>query len=184
MRYRISDEYFDWLVDLMCADRFPSYISYNRLFAHLHSTRFTYLIPMDENRASDGIDLRRRFALYQGYEDEAYDMVIDMLSGPCSVLEMMIALAIRCEENIMDDPSIGDRTQQWFWVMITNLGLNSMTDDRFDPLYVRNAVDILLNREYEPDGRGGLFTIRDCRVDLRRVEIWHQLCKYLDSLEF
>ena len=33
----------------------------------------------------------------------------------CSVLEMMIALAIRCEEHIMDDPDVGNRTGQWFW---------------------------------------------------------------------
>ena len=184
MRYRISDEYFDWLVDLMCANRYPEYISYRMLFNQLHKTEFSYSIPMDENRAMDGIDLRRRFALYQGYEDENYDMVIDMLAGPCSVLEMMVALAIRCEENIMDDPSIGDRTQQWFWVMITNLGLGSMTDDRFNPYYVDEAIDMLLKRTYASDGRGGLFMIRHCNFDMRKIEIWHQLCKYLDSLEF
>lgn len=42
---------------------------------------------------------------------------------PCSVLEMIIALAIRLEEHIMDDPDIGNRTGQWFWDMIVSLGL-------------------------------------------------------------
>lgn len=183
MRYRISDEYFDWLYDRVCDGLFPANISYRELFIFLHETEFKYLIPKDINRADDGVNLRRRFALYQGYED-SYDLVLDMLSGPCSVLEMMIALAIRCEETIMDDPSKGDRTQQWFWGMIANLGLGSMTDDRFDEFYVEQTIDILLNREYEPDGRGGLFTVRHCNLDMRNVEIWYQLCKYLDSLEF
>jgi hypothetical protein len=97
---------------------------------------------------------------------------------------MIMALAIRCEENFMDDPSRGNRTQQWFWGMIRNLGLGSMTDDRFDERAVRKTIEIFLNREYEPDGRGGLFTIRHRREDLRNVEIWYQLCWYLDSIEF
>jgi hypothetical protein len=141
------------------------------------------LIPKDGNRADDGINMRRRFALYRG-GDDSYDAIISELDGPCSVLEMMVALAVRCEETIMDDPSKGDRTQQWFWGMITSLGLGSMTDDRFDEFYIDEAIEIFLNREYAPDGRGGLFTIRHCDVDLRRVEIWYQLCKYLDTLEF
>lgn len=143
----------------------------------LHSIRFRYSIPNDVNRADDGISLRHRFALIYGYENES-----DYLNEPCSVLEMLIALAIRCEEDIMDDPRYGDRTKQWFWQMIVNLGLGAMTDDRFDRGYVLDRINIFLNREYEPNGEGGLFTIHDCEHDLRDVEIWYQLCWYLDSI--
>lgn len=144
----------------------------------LHNIEFRYSIQMDENRADDGIELRYRFAREKRCED--YD--IDYLDGPCSVLEMMIALAIRCEEDIMDDPSYGNRTGQWFWGMVVNLGLGSMTDSRYNKRFVDNCIDIFLNREYEPDGRGGLFRIRNCEYDLRTVEIWYQLCWYLDSI--
>ena len=95
---------------------------------------------------------------------------------------MMVALAIRCEETIMDDPQVGSRTGQWFWGMINNLGLGAMIDEKFDKNYVKEIVDRFLNRDYEPDGRGGLFTIRHCEDDLRNVEIWNQLCWYLDSI--
>lgn len=183
MRYRLSDEYFDWLFELVCRDLYSPQVSFRELLLCLHDIEFTYKIPNDRNRAEDGVALRRRFALSCGYEDN-YDEVMDELRGPCSVLEMLIALAIRCEETIMDDPSRGDRTQQWFWGMITNLGLGAMTDDRFDELYVCKAIDIFLDRKYEPDGRGGLFTIRHSRSDLRKIEIWYQLCRYLDGLEF
>jgi hypothetical protein len=108
--------------------------------------------------------------------------IYDILDGPCTVLEMMIALANRCEETIMDDPDIGDRTGQWFWGMITNMGLGSMSDDRYDRRYVEYVITRLLDREYEPDGTGGLFTVRDCDRDMRDVEIWYQLCWYLDSI--
>jgi hypothetical protein len=127
------------------------------------------------------MDLRYRFALELGYRNQP-EIVLDILNGPCSVLEMMIALAIRCEENIMDDPNVGDRTGQWFWGMITNLGLGSMKDARFDIRYVDDVVAMFLDREYEPNGKGGLFTIRHCDCDLRDVEIWYQLCWYLDSI--
>ena len=173
----IDREYFDWMYNLVCADRFAEDISYRKLLSYLHRIEFIYSISKDENRSKDGIDLRYRFAYdYAGIEDaERY------LRGPCSVLEMLIALAIRCEETIMDDPKMGDRTGQWFWGMITNLGLGSMTDDRFDEKHVDECVDRFLYRKYERNGRGGLFTIRNCDCDLRKVEIWHQLCWYLDS---
>lgn len=82
----------------------------------------------------------------------------------------------------MDDPGIGDRTGQWFWGMITNLGLGGLNDDRYDPDYVDDVLDRFLDRDYDPDGRGGLFTIRHCDADLRDVQIWTQMLWYLDTI--
>lgn len=177
----MENRYFDWLSDMVCKSRFAKGISYKKLLTRLHQTEFKYTIPKDQNRASDGIDLRYRFAITQerSYSPET---IMDILDGPCSVLEMMVALSIRCEENIMDDPHVGDRTGQWFWGMVTSLGLGSMTDDRFNRLDVDDALARFLNHDYRPDGKGGLFTIRNCRRDLRKVEIWYQLCWYLDGI--
>lgn len=175
-RNAINREYFEWLYGMVCENkRGPS--SFRDLLAHLHTIEFRYIIPKDENRAEDGIGLRWRFTLEYGYDD-----VPACLNGPCSVFEMLVALAIRCEENIMDDAIMGDRTAQWFWNMIINLGLGSMTDSRYDRQYVDEVIERFLNREYDRDGKGGLFRIRDCRRDVRRVEIWYQLCWYLDSI--
>ena len=174
---RVNDEYFNWLCELVDIDRFSKRVSYRKLLMHLHDIEFTWFIPHDDNRADDGVQLRRRYALDQN------DMSLPRyISGPCSVLEMMVALAIRCEETIMDDALMGDRTGQWFWGMIHNLGLNSMTDSKFDRGFVDDAIARLLNREYEPDGRGGLFTVRHCTHDMRTVEIWCQLSWYLGSI--
>ena len=180
-RNDLNNEYFNWLFDLVCKRRYASSVSFKKLLMHLHGVEFRYLLPMDQNRAEEGINLRYRFALTNGYE-ESPDVIMDCLGGPCSVLEMMIALAIYCEEHIMDDTSAGDRTAQWFWGMITNLGLGSMTDNRFDKRYVTDTIERFLDREYEPDGHGGLFTIRECTYDLRDVEIFHQLCWYLNTI--
>lgn len=178
---RITNEYFDWMYDLACKDRYPEQISYRKLFVLLHDTEFIYSIPRDKNRAEDGIDLRYRFSRLKGYEQDDID-IYQYLDMPCSVLEMILALAIRCEETIMDDPSIGNRTQQWFWGMITNLGLGSMTDSRFDRDAANDILERFLDREYEPDGKGGLFTVRNCDSDLRDVEIWYQMCWYLNRI--
>lgn len=179
-RHAIRDEYFVWLAELV-GEVNDSTISYERLLMQLHDTEFTYIIPKDQNRAKDGEELRYRFAISRCREDSP-DFIIDMLDGPCSVLEMMVALAIRWEEDTMDDPKIGNRTAQWFWLMIVNLGLGSMHNDRFDIDYVDKVVYRFLNREYDPDGKGGLFRVKHCDRDLRDVEIWYQLCWYIDEI--
>lgn len=176
----ITNEYYKWLVKKISGKPAASRVSYHKLLQFLHTVEFRWIIDSDENRAEDGINMRWRFAVYKGHEEDP-DEILDILEGPCSVLEMMIALAIRCED-IMDDPSVGDRTPQWFWNMIANLGLGTMHDDHFDKSSVRNILDRFMNREYEPTGRGGLFRLRSCRADLREVEIWYQMCWYLDSM--
>ncbi len=176
----IPNAYFEWLCNSVCGERYSAQISYRKLLMHLHNTEFVYHIPKDRNRAVDGIGLRYRFAKY--YDIDKVNYVTGCLEGPCSVLEMMVALAMRCEETIMDDPQIGDRTGEWFWDMITSLGLGSMNDNRYDKKDVSDIISRFLNREYEPDGRGGLFTVRHCDVDLRDVEIFYQLCYFLDTI--
>lgn len=167
---RITDDYFEWLCDIVCGRRLSKKETFRNLLEQLHSTEFTYTILKDSNRAEDGIDLRRRFDR-NFYMDE-----------PCSVLEMMVALSIRCEETIMDNPEIGDRTGQWFWNMVVNLGLGPMTNKNYDADFVYDILQRFLDREYEPDGEGGLFTVRGCDRDLRKMEIWVQMCWYLDTI--
>ena len=175
----IINEYFEWLSYVVCGEQYEGAISYRKLLTHLHEVEFTYILPMDENRAGNGINLRYRWALDI---DEDTDYILDVLDGPCSVLEMMVALALHCEENIMDDPKYGNRTGQWFWGMVNNLGLGAMYDELYDERYVDEVITRFLNREYERDGRGGLFTIKNCKYDLRDVEIWHQLSWYLSTI--
>lgn len=176
-RNKIEKEYFYWMYDLVSKNRYDNSISFRKLLSYLHNVEFKYHIKNDSDRAHDGVNLRHRFALC--HSNYPYDYVIECLEGPCSVLEMMVALAIRCEETIMTNPQVGDRTAQWFWRMIVSLGLGSMTDDRFDDCYVEPIVKKFLDRKYEPDGHGGLFIVRN--KDLRSVPIWTQMCYFLDN---
>lgn len=177
-RDKIINEYFEWLSD---CTKDKKHLNHRNLLMLLHNTEFRYSILMDSNRAEDGVDLRYRFACKFGYPENRQE-ICRYLDGPCSVLEMMIALAIRCEESIMDDPDIGNRTPQWFWLMVRNLGLERMNNDRFNKDIANKKISIFLDRKYKRNGEGGLFIVNNARRDLRGVEIWYQMCWYLDSI--
>lgn len=173
---RVNSDYFEWMYELVCDRRFPTTVCYRQLLTFLHDVEFVYFVPYDENRAADGVALRYHYCLsHDCLHLEQY------LTGPCSVLEMMIALAIRCE-GLTDDPELGDRTAQWFWEMITTMGLSTMHDSNYNEWLVNDVVTRFLNREYEPDGRGGLFRVRNWNRDMRTAEIWHQLMAYINSM--
>lgn len=173
-------EYFDWICSLVFDTKYFQHLSYTKLFAYLFNKEFTYILDMDENRAVNGINLRYRFGYANGYSPNFIkENLIDLY--PCSVLEMMVALAKNIEEPIMDDPAYGDRTGQWFWNMVTNLGLGSMSDDKFNVDECEYIINRFLNRQYSPTGEGGLFTVNNPPEDLRNVEIWYQAMWYLNE---
>ena len=173
----LDNLYFNWLYQLVCNDLYSIRTSHRKLLMRLHSIPFTWLMDMDENRAYDGIALRERFEYESSLQSSTMDLYFH--DRPCSVLEMMIALSIKCEENIMDDPYYGDRTGQWFWSMIVSLGLGGMTDQRYNKEETDNVIFNFLARNYDRDGKGGLFTLPNCEVDMRTIEIWRQMCLYL-----
>lgn len=178
-RNEINNLYFEWMYSLVFNAKYFKRLSYRKLLIYLNDVDFYYDIPMDANREDDGIELRYRFGYEKGYEQRDIALYLD--NRPCSVLEMMIALSVRCEEHIMSDPDMGNRTGQWFWNMLVNLGLEDMNDDEFDEDYVETVIGKFLNREYEQNGKGGLFIVNDTEKDLRKAEIWYQLCWYLNE---
>lgn len=175
---KIFDHYFDWMYDLVCDKKYMN-ISYKKLFEFLNNVEFTYTIPKDRNRAIDGVDFRYRFGCENGYSRETIDHYFG--DRPCSVLEMMVALAFRIEEQIMDDPDYGNRTGQWFWHMVVNLGLGNMCDNRFDSGFVETVIARFLHHEYAPDGTNGLFKVSNPIDDMRDTEIWWQAMWYLNE---
>lgn len=171
----ISEGYFHWLCDLIAVDNIANY---SNLLNTLYKTDFNYIMERDANRYEDGIELRYRF----GYENDISEHIIasELDYSQCSILEMMVALAIKCE-GIADNPEFGNRTPIWFWGMIENLGLLPYSDDRYDALAVTNIINRFLNRNYEKNGKGGLFTVKNHTDDMRYVEIWFQAMWYLNN---
>lgn len=177
--------YLEWMQRLVCDDRFSntSRSSYRKLFEFLSEERYNFegQHPNDQNRAYDGIDLRYQF----GYEENLPNSMIASLLDirDCSMLELLISVAFRCED-VAEDRTQGDRLGLWFWSMLQSLGLAKMNDAWLERNGFAEAEDILnrfYHNDYEPNGRGGLFTIEGTRIDMREEEIYWQMCHYLNA---
>lgn len=171
----IDEEYYQYLISYVGGDN----NGYSKLLRFMFETPFSYpdYIPMDQNRAEDGLSLREHFAMERKY------LITDILNGvPCTVLEMLVALSRRIEIEIMSNYSKGDRTSEWFWLMVSNAELNTMNDICFNELYTINAIQRFEYRLYNKDGSGGgLFVIHDDRRDMRTADIWYQMQWYLSE---
>ena len=108
----VLNDYFKWLKSLVNAEE-----SHSFLWRKLHSTDFVWVVERDENRAEDGKYLRYLFTV-SAYDRIDFDEeeVEQYLSGPCSVMEFLVGLAKRMEDDIMYDPELEDRTSRRYYV--------------------------------------------------------------------
>lgn len=172
----IEDLYFNWLYTKVVTVSFPTpTLSYLTLMRDLHSTEFVWLIPGDDNRVEDGLELRKEFinqALI--YETPAWKNI------PCSVLEMLIAFSRRTSFDT------DFTSKEWFWMFLENLNLAEFNDSylQFEPgpsisQTVSYILDTFIWRTYEPSGFGGLFPLESYKNDQRKVEIFYQWCEWV-----
>ena len=165
------DAYLQFLYDIVGGNEGPCR-DYRTLMAVLLDVEFIWSVANDDNRAQDGLSLRNSYFKYAPNRP----------NEPCSVLEMMVALAHRIETDITYDPLKGDSTGIWFMQMLINLGLNGYIDALWDADKHVNTlliVDNLLDRRYEYSGNGGLFPLKYPMEDQRNVEIWGQMASFL-----
>lgn len=170
----LEERYFEWLTE-----KVGGMEDYERLLRYLFRTPFEYTMPMDSNRYEDGIDLRYRFAEENDISD--WEVSNGLGQRECSMLEMMIALALRCEVHIMADDDIGDRTSSWFWTMTISSGMIAASDRNWDEYIADRSVKRIRDRTYLANGDGGLFRIHSFYPDMRRLEIWDQAMAYLNE---
>lgn len=164
--------YFDWLV-MTVAPHYYQREKYSELLFVLYRTEFYWTIARDRNRAIDGLDLRGKYERDTGEYCDA--------EGGCSVLEMLIALAIRCEKELMYDPELGDRTDLWFWMMIENLGLDEFDSGIYEdsPAFFEEEIQYILerfmDRKYGKNGEFCAFPISFFDPNFRKMELAYQL---------
>lgn len=169
----VRKEYILWLSEIVGLSSKDEVGGYIFLIKALFMKEFYWTVDKDENRSDEGKALRSIFCDECGYDD-----IPDEINGPCSVLEMMIALSRRWndEVSLSDDEDCSD---VYFWEMIKNLGLEGCTDDKFDPEMVREKLDIFLDRDYPDNGKGGIFPLRKSKESQKNIELWYQLQNYL-----
>lgn len=174
----MKDEYFEWIIQVTLGK------THRSLLEHLHEIEFYALHPLDQNRLEDGLYLKYRYCEIAYIPRSTAEKVLGMKK--CSVLEMMLALAFKIEDSIMEDCEFGDRTALWFWTMIRNLGLYELDDKHYDEKAeekINKAVETMMDRTYDRDGsNGALFLVKGANRDFRKTEIWYQMCLFLNTL--
>ena len=161
-----KDEYFLWLVSKVGANE-----SYMSLCGQLYNIKFDWFVPNDDNRITDGLQLRQEYL--EDFED---GIVTDMLYSDCSVLEVIIGICYRFSYDSMLD------IDDCFWDIVNNLQLEKYTDNsytRTSEKQVATRIDRFINRTYRPNGQGGLFPLSKPHEDQTKVEIWYQMSAYL-----
>lgn len=171
----MDDAYFRWLVGLIGNDYIEGH--YQNLLHKLYVTDYIWELDYDRNRAADGLFLRKLFLREMGFSAET-----ELLNRGCSMLEMMVALARKAEDDIMYNPDFGDRTGYWFWTMIQNLGLDLYDDGFWFEDEVNRILDVFIHRRYAENGSaGGAFPVRNRTRDLRNTDLWWQMNSYLEE---
>lgn len=167
----IEDVYFNWLYSKVASVDNPSpSLNYYTLLQEMHHTEFVWQLQGDDNRAQDGIDIRKEFLMEARLEREP-----EWMNVGCSVLEMLIAFSRRAAFQTED---VSPR--EWFWIFLENLGLSALSDNKHGIIPIaKQTLDDFVWRTYAPDGSGGLFPLNYAEVDQRLVEVWYQFCEYL-----
>lgn len=165
--------YFSWLMDLIDFETTGRHYWY--LTMTLYNKEFYWTIDRDSNRAEDGKALRKKFREDIFYTD------YDIIEGPCSVLEMLIALAARFDGNGSIDYDDITHISENFWEMISNLGLDMYDDGWYNEDEVDNILTIWLDRDFKYNGDGSIFPLSDPKTDQRNTEIWYQMQSYIQE---
>ncbi len=95
------EDYFNFLI---WRGRLEKMTKYHNLFESLHNIKFIYIIDRDDNRKEDGKNLRNYYKIpNRFYRNE--DLINDFYDREASVFEVLLALSIRVDNEIIGDPS-------------------------------------------------------------------------------
>jgi hypothetical protein len=168
MSKRSDAKYFRWLVSQVHADEEREY---SELFYQLHHKEFVWIVPNDDNRVQDGLDLRTEY-LNGGAPPQSFR------TTGVSVLEVLIGLSRRLAFITGGDPYL------WAWQLLENIGLHRM----WDPMSKRKAelleetLENLIWRKYDRDGVGGFFPLAWAEEDQTKIELWYQMAAYVNEI--
>ena len=144
---------------------------YTRLMRAMYETEFTWSVDFDANRAEDGKQFRRDFALDRNINH----IPSHWAEMPCSFLELVFGLADRMA--MMLDMPIG----KCFWHLLENAELSDQSNENFDSLYVEDKIFEIIDRVYEYNGEGGFFPLNTPPTDQTKVELLYQMYSYVQE---
>lgn len=169
----LPEDYIRWLEPQLRDEHGNPEKTYQDLIGIMFEKEFGWVIPMDQNRLVDGMDLRVEFA----HEVHIHPSAMEPL-GPCSFLEVLIGLSRRMAFVA------GGLAPGWAWQLLSNLELHRFSDPitRTKHRKVQEIMDTVISRRFAPDGTGGFFPLAWADGDQTQVELWYQLNAYVEEL--
>ena len=160
---------------------------FGRLCKELFSVDFYAVdgIPEDDIRATDAMELRRRFAEEEGElaskSERDIDRIWKSVRGKCSVLEFILQIAYRLDSIVNEDETEA-MVPQFFAILLKNLDVKETDSSEI----LKGKVDRFLSRTYDSNGGGGgLFPLKKyvegVTKDQRKVPIWDQMGDWISE---
>lgn len=183
----IQFAYMSWLVTTYINNN-NAMDNYHELIKGLFATKFNPIVGNDDNRAGDGISLRRRFVDLLDNKNECGDTRLQRITyilysdHDANMLEVMIGICLRLED--MTRSFVPDNScTHWFVQLLNNLNIEDLTDDIYNKVDGDNrlygVMKTLNEREYDALGHGSFFPMKDTKKnrkrDYRTIEIWYQM---------
>lgn len=158
-----AEAYLGWLGTQIRSSR-----DYLHLLRIMLDKEFVWLVPNDDNRIGDGLEVRKEFTRETGV----------IYEGPCSVLEVLVGLSRRLEFMA------GGEAAGWAYQLLENLELHKLYGSLGPRKIIKadEALETLVWRTYSPDGTGGFFPLAWPNEDQTKVEIWYQMAAYVEEI--
>lgn len=178
----ISGDYLRWLaLQIRGEDDGHPDRTYEGLCTIMFEKEFVWLVPNDDNRVADGLELRVDFCHKHGIRAERMGTFLNKEhpNPPCSFLEVLIGLSRRLAFIDMEVSS----PEGWAWILLNNLVLHRITDPvgRGRARKADKILDKCIWRGYDSNGAGGFFPLRRPHENQATIEIWYQMSAYLNE---
>lgn len=189
------DQYLKWLLNLAGLERSDGIL----LFSFLLDMTYYWQNDYDQARAGDGRYLRYYYVDKDGIQEaidnfgHPYADIVDefVRSWPVSVIEVLLAMAIRLDKEYEYCASEGDRASLWFWIMCENLGLDLylVSNADFNINDAKMKVIKWMDGDYDKNGKGSPMALPDgleCDKDYREMSFWEQVtywCRYAGYID-
>jgi hypothetical protein len=174
-KHPLAEDYLRWLASQTRDEQDGRGKEYWDLLSIMFEKEFVEdrLVPNDDNRLADGLELRKEFCYAQHIRVDGLRRL-----GPCSFLEVLVGLSRRLAF------AASGTAPGWAWQLMCNLELDKMSDPltRRKVQRVDEILDRVIWRTYAPDGSGGFFPLAWPDEDQTQKELWYQMAAYIDEL--
>lgn len=156
MNELVVEEYKKYLKNTIVDNEF---CCYNVLLERLDSISYEPN-QLNTDRYEDAEQLRIDY----GIDNNIKDVLLYFEDTSITVFEVLVALSMRLEKKVVPNNKKGDRTSQWFWALINDIGLGKQDDDRCDS----NIIDGI---------------VKEWMSEKNKISLWKQAMNIINRLE-